>query len=589
MPSYIDSFGLSQVEDGRITQHLTNQASTFFPNTWITPHYDSLNDHHDAFSGVVVINACVERKNDYPMTPKLSKWLDDFGYREYIPVCNVNYGRKVCRDLSVRMKEHNLIVQAVVHPKKTVTGMMMLEAAVARAVTDVNSITNIQNTISKCAGVRFNDLTEAISVFNKEQLAMYKRIRGGKKLNEIYKKCKKEIGSRTLSQIKIGVMASRNDKHKEIFKKDPTSLCDWVQQSFFLATNTLPIIPVPTSTYQGPFIALPAGYDKTRYYSAMMDGYADLNANLQHMSKKSGAAFAAFCTIQSNGSLAISEVIRVIAADGWAKAKSDFSVRHKGSLWETLIAVAEENRVSKIGSCTKSRMQINNCGDVFQFEFYAEDILQRFGEISDRDDDDMIDRWVVSTLKYMEKNYTHVGPLTGLMFLQLSALIGVLPLKIATIGHVQGTSAGPGKLLRLASSTNQPLSTTVLFRKLHEKFRGVWGPRFTSGYLENVLCELFKELQESSGYKKHFTMESIKSLLGEKKNSPQRDVIAIYSHRGLNKCIPPMFLLNIEENGDCNLHMQTFNVNNTNEDVELGTSFVVTSFQDPSLESYYRL
>ena len=86
---YLKFWGVDQdAKENSIYDHLTNQASTMFPNPFINAHYDTKNNNSDGFCGVVVVNVCLDRSKNFPMDERLATWLDSFGYKRYFPMCN---------------------------------------------------------------------------------------------------------------------------------------------------------------------------------------------------------------------------------------------------------------------------------------------------------------------------------------------------------------------------------------------------------------------------------------------------------------------------------------------------------------------
>ena len=580
---YLEFWGVQEdAKENSIFEHLTNQASTMFPNPFINAHYDTKNDNSDGFCGVVVVNVCLDCSKNFPMDERLERWLDLFEYKRYFPMCSVAYARKVCHDVCRLPSRQLKLIQSM----STNRGMAYLTSAIADAVTDVNSETNFQGTFYNMAGIDYESLAGSVDQFNSRQKKLY-NIAKNVGVSSIYNKYFSTMGPKVIKNVQKCGEAARHPRFKNLSSEESFS---WTQLSLTVPNTrkSLPIIPDPQTTYQGPVISLRAAYCKNRYYSAILDAFADLNSNISPMNEVNSLAFAIFCTIQSNGTLAISEVLRNIAADSWEMSRNRFQDEYKSSLWDMLIDIAKDTSFTCIGSCSNSRCQINTAGQIFELDHHSDFILSLFKTVKeDMSLEEMLTQ-VIAVKKSIVKHVLRVGPITALWLIQCSSLIGLLPLKVATLAHVE--NGGPAKLMKLANPT---LNVEDTFNFLHHSFSAVWGPRFTMAYLENLLCELFRELQQTIGYKKHFgSPEAIHALCNSdeslpKKPSPQKDTIAIYLHRGIKHCIPSMFFVEVDDNGNASLQMQMYNVDVSTRTVSLGESVRITSFGDASVLYHY--
>lgn len=580
---YLKFWGVEEdAKENKIFDHLTNQASTMFPNPFINAHYDTKNDNSDGFCGVVVVNVCLDRSKNFPMDERFGKWLDSFGYKKYFPMCNVAYARKVCHDVC-RLPTQQL---KMIESMSTNRGMAYLASAIADAVTDVNSETNFQGTFYNMAGIDYECLASSVDQFNSRQRKLY-NVAKNVGVSSIYSKYFSKMGPKVIENIQKCAEAASHPRFNNLSSEESFS---WIQLSR-TAPNTrksLPIIPDPQTTYQGPVISLRAAYCKNRYYSAILDAFADINSNMSPMNEVNSLGFAIFCTIQSNGTLAISEVLRNMAGDSWEMSRNRFEDKYRSSLWDMLIDIAKDTSFTCVGSCSNSRCQINTAGEIFEFHRHSDFILSLFKTVKEEMSIEEMQSQVIAVKKSIVKHVLRVGPITALWLIQCSSLIGLLPLKVATLAHVE--NGGPAKLMKLANPT---LNVEDTFNFLHHSFSEIWGPRFTMAYLENLLCELFRELQQTIGYKKHFgSPEAIRALCNSdesirKKPSPQKDTIAIYLHRGIEHCIPSMFSVEVDDNGNASLQMQMYNLDVSTKTVLLGKSVRITSFNDASVQYHY--
>ena len=324
-----------------------------------------------------------------------------------------------------------------------------------------------------------------------------------------------------------------------------------------------------------------------RYLSAFCDCYADIKANVlgdTGGTPKNILAFCLFSTIQSNGSLFVAEVVRNMAMRNWSISQR-FSIQYKSSLWSMMIDIAKKVKLSTVGSCTKPRFQISIGNNILNFEKCCPGILHQFCSFKTSDSQKVSYDKFLCLLDYLKKNVKYIGHVTGLKFIQLSALLGLLPLKVATFAAVD--SGGPGKLIRLCQDTNDP---NRVFLKLHKDFERIWGPRFTMAYFENLLCELYRELSETVRKKKVVGDLDILHKKGGrfcKIRSPLDDHIILHAHRGMKQCISNLFRIDINGSGNARLEMQVFKFDEHERKVTAIHKVQADSIAKIAVESYY--
>lgn len=324
-----------------------------------------------------------------------------------------------------------------------------------------------------------------------------------------------------------------------------------------------------------------------RYLSAFCDCYVDIKANVlgdTGGTQKNILAFCLFSTVQSNGSLFVAEVVRNMAMNNWSISQR-FSMQYKSSLWSMMIDIAKNVKLTTVGSCTKPRFQISIGNNLLNFEKCFGGILHQFSKFKTSDSQKVSYDKFLCLLDYLKKNVKYIGHVTALKFIQLSALLGLLPLNVATFAAVD--SGGPGKLIRLCKDTNDP---NGVFLKLHKEFESIWGPRFTMAYFENLLCELYRELSETVRKKKVFGDVDIlhnKSGGFSKIRSSLEDHIVLHAHRGMKQCISNLFRIDINGSGNATLDMQVFKFDERERKVTAIHKVKADSIGKIAVESYY--
>jgi hypothetical protein len=189
------------------------------------------------------------------------------------------------------------------------------------------------------------------------------------------------------------------------------------------------------------------------------------------------------------------------------------------------------------------------------------------------------------TVTWLKSNVRNIGHVIAIKLLQLSSLIGLLPLEVSTFASVEG--GGPGKLLKLFFDDPK-----TAFLQMHEDLSQVWGPRLTKAYLENLLCELYRELQATSGKSRCFKKLDIRQVhsvdgVAEKKSSMKKDHVVMYSHRGMKHSMSNMFRTSLDSHGKWQLEVQSFEINAKERQVYKRPIVAVPWIDDRSLDHLY--
>ncbi len=235
--------------DRRVVAHFRHHATTTFCNVFIRPHLDTENDTSQNYSGAVCMNICLKRSSKFPMSEQFGLWLDSLGYTEYFPMCLVNYGRKGCGVASLRpdWQEHRLLSDKQ-------SKLYNLRKAIADSIMDTKSDCCYLNTFELMKGIHFNDVTASIRRYNKRQFSMIKKIRKGS-TKELYIGFSGSMGSDLVTEVKeVGEVLKSNTMDRLKF--------DWKYEcKSDKPSNKVPIVPDPSTTYQGPVISFTAAYD----------------------------------------------------------------------------------------------------------------------------------------------------------------------------------------------------------------------------------------------------------------------------------------------------------------------------------------
>ena len=573
---YCRFFGLNRLQQLReeYCDLLKNTATTALFNNHIDSHVDALNDPSEGNCAVLCFSMMIDRDvydRDIPQTA--TRWLDHYGYTKKIPFCQINYSRKVCRQAATR-PETQFLRRADID-----SDLYNLKTAISDAVQDTESITNYASTFERLLGIEFQDVCNAIDDFSTCQFKIHEKIAKGS-WRHVYRECIRSMGE--------GVRANIDDVSAQMVSQRVATQYDWKNDchSNLFGKNYVPLSMDPAATYQGPKISLTASYDINRYHSLNIDAYRDIHTNIGLNNAKNKLAFVIFASVQCNSTLPVAELVRILALNDWEIKHDFYGRRYSESFWDLIADVSEHFKFKAIGSSREQRFQISTRGELFCFEEYAHQILERFNKfVGIRDSSEMLDVYN-DTLNWLKYDVRNMGHILSIKLLQLSALVGLIPLEVSTYACVDG--GGPGKLIKIFRDDSNDV-----FEKLHSEFSEVWGNKFTKAYLENMLCELHRELQASTSQKKP-SIDDVKVLHcvdGEyvKKRSRKVDHIVLYSHRGLENAISNLYRTTLDSRGEWQIEVQAFEIDFHSTEVKKKGLLVVKDVHDMCLDQlYYR-
>lgn len=543
---YSNFFALDKLEchGDQFANLIRNKANTCLINNHIDCHYDSLNDPSDGNSSLISLSIMLPRSEfENTLSESARKWLDYYGYNHIIPFCNLNYSRIVCRDAAVRP---DYTLRAFANQEEPIN---LLKKAISDALADTKSLTNYACTYEIGLGLGFDCISRAMHEYSRSQRQLHRKLGQGT-YRDVYKDCVHSMGENIIHNIK--------SVYSAFHANNKMSMYDWTNDCTDIRyrRNSIPLALDPSKTFQGPKVTMVAAYDINRYHSSNVDAFRDLMTNLGGMGRKNRLAFACFASIQSNSTLPVAELLRILAMNKWS-IKSDFyGKKYNGSFWDMAVNVATLHKFKSVGSSREQRFQISGQGKIFDFGRYCDGMLRKFSEFDLlADNDEALFPKFCETMNYMREEVGNVGHIIALKFVQLSSLIGLLPLRVSTFAEVRG--GAPEKILAMVDG--QP---TQCFMELVNEFRELWGHRFTPAYLENLLCELYREMTNTVQCgKDDLVPNDVKCLhkVGgafKKRASKKKDHFALYSHRGLKRCIPSLYRTVLDSSNRWKLEVQ---------------------------------
>ena len=552
---------------------LRNTATTALVNNHINKHYDKLNDTADGNCSLISCSILLDRrKYESSLSMETKQWLDQYGYTDTIPFCNLNYSRSVCTNAGIRPDS---VVKDYIESKDPARD---LKKAIMDSITDTSSITNYASTFENLKGIGFSCVENAINDFSESQMHMYEILNEGN-WRQVYGQCLRTMGDYVHDNVE--------DAMSVLQEKGMGIEINWRELCLgnHSQSDNIPVVMDPSHTYQGPKISLTASYDINRYHSLNVDAYRDILSNLGGMNKENKLAFSVFASVQCNSTLPVAELLRHLAGDNWAIRKLFHGNKYKNSFWDMAVDVANHTKFKQVGSSREQRFQISGQGEVFNFHKYKEDLLSNFSRFWSASSSQELYSMFDETVTWLKSNVRNIGHVIAIKLLQLSSLIGLLPLEVSTFASVEG--GGPGKLLKLFFHDPK-----TAFLQMHEDLSQVWGPRLTKAYLENLLCELYRELQATSGKNRCFKKFDIRHVhtvngVAQKKLSTKKDHVVMYSHRGVKNSMSNMFRTSLDSRGKWQLEVQSFEINPKERKVSKRPIVAVPWIDDRSLDHLY--
>lgn len=220
--------------------------------------------------------------------------------------------------------------------------------------------------------------------------------------------------------------------------------------------------------------------------------------------------FVAYCALTCNGTTLIAEITRRVTLEP-LHYQGKF-LQCNENMYEFLCYVNREIMPdTAVGSCTNNRfmysqgssksnwgrdrgMLLNLCK-----EFYNDDATvtrQKF----------MIEKAqkVLHNLVHSKRNgkseFHGVGAMSANQFLQLSSLLGLVPLYCFTLANLHSKKLGPSQAIMKGLQTpNMTLKDIQsCFDDMFEELKAIWGNLVTKALLENVLCEISRCYKQTS-------------------------------------------------------------------------------------------
>ena len=558
-----DMFQLDDHEYESIKKWILNEANSSYISIYLGNHTDPLDCRTQGMNGAVATTVLIPLNEKYVQNAKMLQWLKANGCEDTFPLTTISYGRRVCHDASIRPNlEHKFVESCDIQTKK-------LYMCLFRALHDTGNETDFSHTWDSFGGIGFIDVSQQINTFNNRQKNLYSQIKNGSYSEESLTSRFPKVGKVVLGEVK--------------------NVRDELVPMNTFSNSKGHVIPDMNKTFQGPHITISAAYDRCRYISAFVDAFGDIHFNFKKLKQCDRLALVCFFSIQCNGSLPICELTRrlIVMKDYLLPM---LETHFCGSFWDLIIFVSRSTSFACLGSSKQMRCTISTRGLEFDFNRYRKTIMNQLQKFSVRDDDTICYQKYKEVYHFLrdKKNVKMCGPFGAQMLLHCSAMVGLVPFRVASMASV--VDGGPYNVIKLCDPDCNVEDT---FEKAHSDIRQIYGDGYTRAYAENTLCEI-KRISQRRSVKLGLHDTSLETYINPDTNtnsvgSTKTDCIALYQHRGMEHCMQVLFRLKISNNRRYQLEAKRFKVDWVSRVVRQDQIVVIDDWDDEDVDEYMKL
>lgn len=558
-----DIFRLDEEEHNSIKKWLLNEANSSYISIFLGSHTDPLDCRTEGMNGAVATTVMIPLDDKYVRSQRMMQWLKANGCEDAFPLTTISYGRKVCNDASIRPNmEYHLIQKGDQRRKK-------LYKCLFKALHETGTFTDYSHTWDSFGGITFVDVSQQINTYNNRQKNLHLEIKKGSYSEESLGSKFPEVGKIILREVRN----IRDDSVKLNRFSNPQGN----------------VIPDVNKTFQGPHISLSAAYDRCRYISSFVDAFGDIHFNFQKLKEWDRLALVCFFSIQCNGSLPICELTRrlIVMKDYLLPMlRTHFS----GSFWDLIVFVSRSTSFTCLGSSKQMRCTISTRGQEFEFNKYKRTIMNHLRKFSEYDDDTVCYQKYKQVYHFLrtKQNVKMCGPFAAQILLHCSAMVGLVPFRVAAMASV--VDGGPYDVIKLC---DPDCNVDDTFEKAHSDIQQIYGEGYTRAYAENTLCEI-KRISQRRSFKLGLEETSIETYINPDTNtnsvgSTKTDSIALYQHRGMEHCMQVLFRLKISSNRRYQLEAKRFKVDWVSRVVLQDQIVVIDDWDDEDVDEYKKL
>ena len=218
--------------------------------------------------------------------------------------------------------------------------------------------------------------------------------------------------------------------------------------------------------------------------------------------------FISYAAFRCNGTVLVAEIYRTIMSN---VEKYETVLSESGSMYNFLITVNKEITSTSVGSCKPNRYTFSQGNIGTKWNEKREALLKlckRFytesETVSRQTSMFSVASGIINDLM-KDSYFKGVGQMGSNLFIQISALLGLIPLSCYNYAEIKSISLGPAKIIKYALphvTTLKDIQET--YQTLHIELKESLGSQVTHAILENTLCELSRCVKASmSQFKKH--------------------------------------------------------------------------------------
>ena len=307
--------------------------------------------------------------------------------------------------------------------------------------------------------------------------------------------------------------------------------------------------------------------------------FIDFDINFSPMNIGMTLDLICFFSFRSNGTSALAEIHRCIMGN-----KAYYLAKYKkynGTFYEFIRKVSKKVIPDYcFGSCTQPRCDFSSGSNQTVWSDHRGRFIELFKRFGDWGAQTSLDRAhcervmmelidYISTAKDPIQNKTKIfkgaGDFGTMQFIQMSALLGLIPLYCATYIELRSDSLGPSKFIQAGMKKKMTAEECNEFLKeVHEQVVEIWGALITLALLENLLCELNRcynrtsqkhQPKKKKGAKKQKVEFEIDVITDPKMMCDSKTQEVIY-HDERRNCVQNLFILRMSGKGATTLRPQ---------------------------------
>jgi hypothetical protein len=232
-----------------------------------------------------------------------------------------------------------------------------------------------------------------------------------------------------------------------------------------------------------------------------MHVFFDLNVNFMQFNVGETLDFISYVAFRCNGTVLIAEIHRRIMSnlEQYVTMYSELD-----SMYEFLIAINKQITTTCPGSCKPNRYTFSQGSNSTMWNEKQSDLFQLCKRFSKSPDimkrQSKMYEVAASIIHDLDKSkkFHGVGPMGANLFVQISSLLGLMPLCCYNYAEIKSQSLGPAKLIKAGIPQISKLEDIRQeYVSMHKDLKDILGPQMTMSILENTLCELYRCVNSS--------------------------------------------------------------------------------------------